>query len=403
MIATRLEELNFFCVNPLQAMITCENKYLTHLRFDNSNVKSPRTALLSNLKNFPNALKMIGGKYPFVMKILQGTHGVGVSIVESENSFRSVYQTFQALVKKTNIEVLLQEMIPADFDLRVHVVRNNSKVLKDPLEKNVYDIIGYMRREKIKNEKGEVVDFRTNFSKGGEVKQVEDDIITEDVRKLAIDAAKAVEGYWCGVDVIINKETKEPYVLEVNTSSGIKGITKVNPDFPKVLLKWITNKNNWVSNTKSIGYLEKLVVSGMGEFVAKFDTGNGALCSTIIAENIEIKEDKVYWEINGKKFVKTFIKYIEPSVGTEVHKRPVVKLDVEFLGKKYKGVEFALTDTRIGKSTPILINRKFMRILGINVDASTTFKLEDFIDSRTGEPYNAKKSIGKKYSGINLF
>lgn len=398
MIAKRLEELNFFCVNPLQSMITCDNKYLTHLRFQNMNVTSPKTTLISNIRHFKTGLKEIGGKYPFVMKILQGTHGKGVSIIHNEMAFTSFYQTCQAMLGKPNIEVLIQEMVDADYDLRIHVIKNNSKVLIDPTEKNHYDIIGTMRRNKVEG------DFRTNYSLGGTIDTVDDEIFTEEVKKLAIDAARSVDAYWCGVDIIIDKETKKPYVLEVNTSAGVKGVTQVNQELPKKLLEWLTNKNNWVSNIKVIGYLEKMTIRGIGDFVAKFDTGNGALCSTLLAEKIKITDDnKVRWEINGKKYVKEFVKFIEPSVGTEVHKRPVVKLNIEFLGKKYKGVEFALTDNRLAKSTPILINRKFMRILGVTVDSSETFKLGDFVNNVTGESYNAKKSMKEPYNGVNLF
>lgn len=398
MIANRLEELNFFCVNPLQSMITCDNKYLTHLRFVNSGVKTPKTNLVSNIRHTKTAIKEIGGKYPFVMKILQGTHGKGVNKIKEESSFTSFYQTCQAILNKPNIEFLIQECIEADYDLRIHVVKNNSKVLTDPMEKNHYDIIGVMRRNKAEG------DFRTNYSLGATIENVDDSIFTEEVKRLAIDAAKSVGGYWVGVDIIIDKNTNVPYVLEVNTSSGVKGITQVDNEFPKKLLAWLTNKNNWVSNIKVIGYLEKMTVKGIGDFVAKFDTGNGALCSTLLAEKIKITDDnKVKWEINGKKYVKEFVKYIEPSVGTEVHKRPVVKLNIEFLGKKYRGVEFALTDNRLSKSTPILINRKFMRVLGVTIDSSETFKLGEFINNNTGESYNAKESMKEPYNGVNLF
>lgn len=393
-IANKFEELNFFCINPIQSMNICENKYLTYLRFVNSKVATPRTTLISNLKNFDTCFEAIGGKFPIVMKILNGTHGMGVSIIESESSFKSVYQTLMVALNKPNIEILLQELIPADYDLRIHVIKNQSKILKDPETSDYYEIIGAMRRNKIEN------DFRTNFSLGGTIDIVDDKILTDEIRTLAINACKAVEAFWCGVDIIIDKETGKPYVLEVNTSPGIKGISTVDNDTPKKLYDWLTNKQNWISNVTSIGYLEKIKLTGVGEFVAKFDTGNGSLCSSLIAEDIKVDGDKVYWKIGKKKFVKKFRKFIEPTVGFETHKRPVVKLNVIFLGKKYKGVEFALTD-RLSKSTPILINRKFMRLLGVTIDSSSMFKFGEFVN-KDGSMYSPKASLNDPYGGVLL-
>jgi glutathione synthase/RimK-type ligase-like ATP-grasp enzyme len=115
-----LEASRYFCVNSLESIEVCESKYLTSEVLENEGLPIPRYALVTNEDNLDSALAKIGGKFPVVMKLLSGTQGIGVSIVDSYASLKSVYQTINKLSPEG--EILLQEKIDSDFDIRVQVI-----------------------------------------------------------------------------------------------------------------------------------------------------------------------------------------------------------------------------------------------------------------------------------------
>lgn len=392
-LGRKLESLNFYTINPIQSMLDCDNKYLTYLKLIEKDLSTPKTVLISSESRVLEAVKELGNNYPIVMKILDGTQGRGVSIVESEKSLMSVYQTLKAV--SPNIEVILQEMIESEYDLRIHVIKKHEKVIEDPKKyRDHYEIIAVMKRNKIKG------DFRTNYSLGGTIDFLDVSDLEQSIVNLAIDSAHELGCYWTGVDIIIDSKNKG-YVLELNTSPGIKGIYQTNKGIIKTLVDWMTNKLNWIPSIREVGYLEKLRIKGIGEMVAKFDTGNGSLSSSISCDTFEVFGDKVKWKIGEKEFESDLLDTHTVSVGTQKQERPVVKLDVEFAGRTYQNIEFCLVN-RTEKSTPVLINRKLMRILGVNVDSMEGFKIDKFVDDRTGKGFSSKKSLEDPYGGINF-
>ena len=77
-------------------MQTCNNKLTTALLFEKFGIPTPRTAFVSNEKNIDDAMKLIGNKFPVVLKTLTGTQGIGVVKVDS---YESLVSTIQALWK----------------------------------------------------------------------------------------------------------------------------------------------------------------------------------------------------------------------------------------------------------------------------------------------------------------
>ena len=82
--------------NTRGAMQTCNNKLTTALLFEKFGIPTPRTAFVSNEKNIDDAMKLIGNKFPVVLKTLTGTQGIGVVKVDS---YESLVSTIQALWK----------------------------------------------------------------------------------------------------------------------------------------------------------------------------------------------------------------------------------------------------------------------------------------------------------------
>jgi len=385
-LVSKLEDANFFVVNTLDSILACENKFTTYSLFVKKGIETPRTAIIDGEDSIDKAVEFIGGEFPLILKMLSGSHGIGVSIIDSLASLKSVLQTLWKV--DPSIETLVQEKIESDHDLRIHVLSKKFNSPK-PTEDDAV-ILGQMRRNKIKK------DFRTNYSLGGTVDKVE---ITEEQKNLAIRAARAVGCNWCGVDIIVDKKSKKNYVLEVNSSPGTQGLKKATGiDVVKDVIDFVLDKENWTRSKRTIGYREVITIEGIGDIVAKFDTGNGALSSSLTYDKMKISEDgkTVTWSLGKNEFTHKIKGTSNAEVGNDVHERPIIEIDIIFMGKKYENVRVSLAD-RKDKSTKFLANRQFMERLGVSVAPNKTFMLTEF----DGE-YSAKDTKGDNHLGIKF-
>lgn len=130
-------------------------------------------------------------------------------------------------------------------------------------------------------------------------------------------------------------------------------------------------KNNQTKDDlKRVGFMEVISVPDIGDFVAKFDSGNGSV-SSIMCDKLEEDGDWVNWEING-------IKMRSKKCGTSIvknrnnEKRICIKLTVSFDGTTYKDVPFALTN-RAHNYTKMLVNRTFVNTCHAMIDTSMPF------------------------------
>ena len=133
-----------------------------------------------------------------------GSRGIGVILVESAPSLRSIVQL---LYRETEyIDVLIQEQIKTSYDVRVIICNG--------------EVIASVKRPVVKG------DFRSNISQGSKALNFD---LTELESSESIRAAKAVEGTIVGVDFIPAKDRKKetPYFIEVNSTPGLIGIEKV--------------------------------------------------------------------------------------------------------------------------------------------------------------------------------
>lgn len=382
-ILTDLESARYFTINSLESIEVCENKYTTSQYLEDAGLPVPKCALVPNEEFLDSALEEIGGKFPIVMKLLSGTQGIGVSIVDSYASLKSVYQTIRKLDESS--EILVQEKIDSNYDLRIQVIVKNF----DPISpsKDNCIILGSMKREAVEK------DFRTNYSLGGSVSKYE---IPEDLVDIACKAANAVGCHWCGVDIMIDKKTKKPFILEVNSSPGTEGISKaIGKPIVGDVLDYIMDKSNWSYSNLEIGYLEQITVPGVGAMIAKFDTGNGARSCTVHADTIEEKGKKLIWTLNGKKFVNDIIGYSDAEVGRDTHTRPVIEIDLVFNDIVVPGVKVSPVD-RTEKSTPFLANRAFMKRMGLIVNPNKAF----VVTPSPEQEYRPSKAKGEPHAGI---
>ena len=209
-----LEFYKFFTINSLNSIDACEDKYTTDRILRNNGISSPKGVVVNvdDLSDLESKIDTLGGQFPIIGKTLRGSLGIGVFICDSLMSLKSVLQMLSRI--KPGQEIMLQQKIESDYDLRIHVFNKNYS-LNCRGNYEDYEIIGIMRRNKIDN------DFRSNFSLGATVERCD---ITDEQRDMAIKAARAVGCRWCGVDIITDRITGENFIIEVNASPGLKGI-----------------------------------------------------------------------------------------------------------------------------------------------------------------------------------
>ena len=377
-----LEDARYFCVNSLESIEICESKYLTSEILEEAGLPVPRYALITSEDNLDQALEAVGGNFPVVLKLLSGTQGIGVSIVDSYASLKSVYQTIAKLAPEN--EILIQERIDADYDLRIQIIIKKFDPI-NPKEDNCV-LLGSMKREAVEK------DFRTNYSLGGKVSGYE---ISDEIKDLACRAANAVGCHWCGVDLMIDSKNGKPYILEVNSSPGTEGISEaIGRPIVDDVIDYVKDKNNWSYSKLEIGYLESIGIPTVGKMVAKFDTGNGSSACSIQADNAIEDDGNLLWNIGDSKFKSPIVGHTNTEVGRDNEKRPIIELDIMFDGALIKGVKVAPIN-REGKSTPFLANRTLMKSLGVMVNPNKAFVVSD-----QPEGYRPMKAKGEIHGGI---
>jgi ribosomal protein S6--L-glutamate ligase len=161
----------------------------------------PKTVVSRNTTDIDDLLDQLGGM-PVIIKLARGTHGNGVVLAETKKAAKSVLQAFY-LTNDDGTNILLQEFVKesAGTDIRAFVVGSR--------------VVASMKRQSLDD------DFRSNLHKGGEGTVIK---LTEEERKMAIKAAKAMGLNIAGVDMM--RSDRGPLILEVNASPGF-GIEKV--------------------------------------------------------------------------------------------------------------------------------------------------------------------------------
>jgi RimK family alpha-L-glutamate ligase len=348
------EKDGFFVINNREAIEICSDKFRTAITLSEGNLPTPKTALVTDVDDITDIHGIVGGNFPVVAKTIRGSKGKGVFIIDSEKSLKSVMEAIHSIDEDQ--EIILQEFIPMENDLRIIVLDGK--------------VTAVMSRGKVKK------DFRSNFSLGGNVDEVE---ISPEIEKLALDAAKLIGCYYCGVDICESKKTKKPFILEVNSSPGSEGIEEAtNDNVVGDFVDHILERKNWRYSPTVVGRREMITVGGIGDVVAKFDTGN-MVVNSIHCDQYKVKGDTVIWSHHGKTYrSKLFdqLTVLQGAIAANKERRPMILLDMEFLGVKYPRRRFTLDD-RKNKGTDVLIGVPFMRSNGIVVDPAVTFMKTD--------------------------
>lgn len=200
-IVRQFEMQGVFTATSSIAIVRSRDKLRSIQLLARAGIGIPKTIFSRGLADSDTLVEEVGGP-PVIIKLARGTHGRGVVLAETRKAARSVLQGF-SLMDDDGTNILLQEYIEesAGTDIRAFVVGGQ--------------VVASMKRQSLTD------DFRSNLHQGGEGKTVK---LTDEEKKVAIKAAKAMGLSIAGVDMMRSK--RGPLVLEVNASPGF-GIEKV--------------------------------------------------------------------------------------------------------------------------------------------------------------------------------
>ena len=197
-----------------QAIVRSRDKLRSMQILSRAGVGMPKTAFTNNSADVPAMISQVGGA-PVIIKLLEGTQGLGVVLAESVKAAQSVIEAFHNLKARIIVQEFIAESKGAD--LRAFVVDG--------------EVVGAMKRQ------GKEGEFRSNLHRGGVGTLVK---LSRTEKAAALLATKALGLGIAGVDMLQSK--RGPLVLEVNSSPGLEGIEKATgQDIAGRIIDYTTN------------------------------------------------------------------------------------------------------------------------------------------------------------------
>ncbi|MFN3919704.1 MAG: 30S ribosomal protein S6--L-glutamate ligase [Methylohalobius sp.] len=224
-VLRQFEMLGVYPLNESVAVTRARDKLRSLQLLARKGIAMPVTGFAHAPDDIDDLIKMVGGP-PLVIKLLEGTQGIGVVLAETYQAAESVIQAFLGM----KVHILVQEYIAETqgSDIRCFVIGDK--------------VVAAMRRQARKG------DFRSNLHRGGSAALVK---ITPEERSIAVRAARTVGLNVAGVDILRSKHG--PLVLEVNSSPGLKGIeAATGKDVASQIIEFI-EKNAELGKTKTRG------------------------------------------------------------------------------------------------------------------------------------------------------
>ena len=195
-VVRQFEMMQVFTLNKSLAITRSRDKLRSLQVLSKAGVGVPKTIFASQPKDIESLITHVGGT-PVVIKLLEGTQGIGVVLAESRKAAKSVIEAFHGL----KADILIQEFIneAGGADIRAFVVGDV--------------VVGAIKRQ------GKEGEFRSNLHRGGQGEKI---ILTQEETEAALKAARAMDLTVAGVDML--RSNRGPLILEVNSSPGLKGI-----------------------------------------------------------------------------------------------------------------------------------------------------------------------------------
>ena len=195
-VVRQFEQMDVFCANSSHGIANSRDKLRALQILSRHNIGMPQTTFVRSQRDVLPAIQRVGGA-PVVIKLLEGTQGVGVILAESDKVAEAIIETMQS----TRQNVLVQKFVSESKgrDIRAFVVGDR--------------VVASMRRVAQGNE------FRSNVHRGGITEEVE---LNDEDKRTAVRAAQIMGLRVAGVDMLESKSG--PQIMEVNSSPGLQGI-----------------------------------------------------------------------------------------------------------------------------------------------------------------------------------
>lgn len=197
-VVRQFEMMDVFSAVQSQAIVRSRDKLRSLQILASAGLGLPKTAFTNYSRGEKRILEKVG-KAPLIIKLLEGTQGLGVVLAETQKAVKSVIEAFHGLKARIIVQEFIKEAKAAD--IRAFVIDGR--------------VVGAMKRQ------GREGEFRSNLHRGGSASLIK---LTRAEKSAAIKAAKALGLNIAGVDML--QSERGPLILEVNSSPGLEGIEK---------------------------------------------------------------------------------------------------------------------------------------------------------------------------------
>ena len=211
-VVRQFEMMGIYTLNKSLGITRARDKLHSLQLLSNRGIGLPVTGFANRPGDIDDLSKMVGGA-PLVVKLIEGTQGIGVVLAETDQAAESVIQAFMGL----NANILVQEFIKESkgADIRCFVIGNR--------------VVAAMKRQAKDGE------FRSNIHRGGMAHLIK---ITPEERSTAVRSAKIMGLSVAGVDIL--RSNHGPVVIEVNSTPGLEGIEKASgKDIAGMVIKYM--------------------------------------------------------------------------------------------------------------------------------------------------------------------
>ena len=224
-VVRQFEMMNTYCLNESVAITRSRDKLRALQLLSRKGIGMPVTGFANSPGDTDDLLRLVGGS-PVVIKLLEGTQGVGVVLAETSKAAESVIEAFRGLDANFMVQEFIKEAGGAD--LRCMVVGEK--------------VVAAMKRQ------GKEGEFRSNLHRGGTAKLIK---LTPEERSTAVRASKIMGLNFSGVDLL--RSNHGPVVMEVNSSPGLEGIeAATGKDVASMVVEFI-EKNAKPGKTRTRG------------------------------------------------------------------------------------------------------------------------------------------------------
>jgi ribosomal protein S6--L-glutamate ligase len=211
-VVRQFEMMGVFSAVKSSGIVDSRDKLRSLQLLTKSGIGLPKTVFTNYSRRVDNVIDSVGGA-PVIIKLLEGTQGLGVVLAENKKAATSVLEAFNGLKARVIVQEFIKEAGGAD--IRAFVVDGK--------------VVGAMKRQ------GKQGEFRSNLHRGGTAELIH---LSPEEEETAVKAAKALKLGVAGVDML--QSSRGPLILEVNSSPGLEGIERAtHSDIAGEIIKYL--------------------------------------------------------------------------------------------------------------------------------------------------------------------